>query len=1126
MKSLSPPFRVPRLPMSAGALWLFAPATLVLGAILSLVLTVAITQASGPPDLGSGFNLPIRLEQGRSVPVKAPPGPQQQQQVPTPDSTPPPTVGPTAVANDQTNGTPAPTPPPTAQQPLTEGTAGESSDAPEQPAESTPGPAPETASKAEAELPDAPSGLQVSIQPDSLTVALDWDDVAGATGYLVRWRLAGPDQELNEGLEVQASQADITVADRSDWVVRVEACNQTGCGEGAAQQFGFAPATRTGLAVTSQSGSLAMNITWDAIPGSTSYKLRWRKPGGNFEAGNEATATTTNADITVGNYGKWVVRVEGCNDAGCGPGAAETVRLVLFKPGRPVPIFIMTPGKTLVRVDLAAVDGADSYKVRWRSPDGGFESDNEVTSAETRIAFSVSDYGKWVVRVEACNDAGCGPGAAHTLNVISPLTPYDLSVKRGLAPLHFNATWQGPVDATSYKLRWRKAGTGFLPEDETTVTDTNASFTVSEAGQWMLRLEGCNDDGCGLPAVQSFTADPPPETEPESTPQSSGRGYRGELGEVLVELSLMRPTPTAGGQKRDGGSGQSSHTTSIVYVIDDSGSMDGDYPEVRTALTDVRATAMADTKVALIAFGTSAETIFGLTDHSTDQTTGPWTDARIKDFGGKRGGTYYRPPLVSAKALLDADTVATTKKIIFLTDAQASRPTATVQEIDDADIIVDTIGFGDQYSDNFDVIEAIATDTGGVYKAVAKPLTGTTNTPAVTATAMSDILKDKVADNTATLFLVDYSLSVYEGNEDILHPALTAAATKAGDSGGTGRQVGLATFLGETTLFADPPMLYRADHFRKYHVINSVGSSSLSMDDGTFYSTGSTDIDHALQQAYSAITDSTVTATSKRVVLITDGISAAEVQQSPTLDNFKNNSSVTLDVVAWGGHADRVQLKSWANSASGNFNVAKAGPAAPKGFSATAGPATLELKWTDPNDSAITKYQYRHWLWYDADDAQNTSKMSDWMDIPGTGADSTFHIFTGVENLYVYYRLQIRAARGDDLPGPPSIALAGVRPDAEYSIGLTATAGDGQIELGWTDPSDTAITKYQYAQREGDGAWSAWTDISGSSATTISHTITSLTNGTAYTIALRWVKGTGTAETFGRVSAATATPTM
>ena len=714
-------------------------------------------------------------------------------------------------------------------------------------------------------------------------------------------------------------------------------------------------------------------------------------------------------------------------------------------------------------------------------------------------------------RLQRAGGGDAAPGfREQAVEILQPPgQPQNLAVTATPGSLDISTTWDALDGATSYKLRWRLSAGEFEAGNAATVADTSATITVSGYGEWEVRLQGCNDAGCGPEAVSQFTVEP----------QSAAQGYRGQLAEVLVELSLRRPAQ-AGWQTRrgvlsdDGPTIQSSHTTSIVYVIDDSGSMDGDFPEVHTALEAVRDEAMADTKVALIAFGSEATTKFGLTDHSS----APW-NTHINTFIGKLGGTKYEAPLQSAKALLDADTATTTKKIIFLTDAQEPRP-SVVQDIMDAnnangasdvDITVDTIGFGDHFSDNFSVIQKIASETSGAHRAITKPSQGTTNTPAVTATAMSDILTGKVADNTATLFLVDHSFSVYRGNEAVLHPALTAAAAKAGE--GTGRQAGLAIFLGETALFAKPPDGYTANHFQKYQVVNAIGSTSLSMDDATFAHTGSTDIDHALQQAYSTIADSSVTATSKRVVLITDGISAVGVQDS-TLKKYKDDSATTLDVVAWGQHAKRVELKGWADSAGGTFSVAKAGPPMPSGFSYIPGDGAIYLYWNDPSDSAITKYQARAW--------RDMLGWSQWGDIPGSGASTTWHIVGVTTNDY-WYTVQLRAVRGDT-PGVPSAPLD-IRAES-FNIGLTATAGNGEIALSWNDPGDSTITKYQYTQRSEDGGWAAWTDISGSGATTTSHTVTGLTNGTEYTIAVRAVKGTDSdgMNVYGPVSAVTATP--
>ena len=83
----------------------------------------------------------------------------------------------------------------------------------------------------------APAELRVTAERGSLDVALEWDDVSGADSYLVRWRPAGPDNRLNDGVRVQTSDTIITVARYGEWVARVQACDNAGCGAPAAKKF-------------------------------------------------------------------------------------------------------------------------------------------------------------------------------------------------------------------------------------------------------------------------------------------------------------------------------------------------------------------------------------------------------------------------------------------------------------------------------------------------------------------------------------------------------------------------------------------------------------------------------------------------------------------------------------------------------------------------------------------------------------------------------------------------------------------------------------------------------------------------------------------------------------------------
>ena len=89
--------------------------------------------------------------------------------------------------------------------------------------------------------PAAPGELEVSTEGASLDVEVDWDDVDTATSYRVRWRPAGTGEKLNEGEEVEVSEAEISVEDFGTWVVRVQACNDAGCGKPSAQEFEVEP---------------------------------------------------------------------------------------------------------------------------------------------------------------------------------------------------------------------------------------------------------------------------------------------------------------------------------------------------------------------------------------------------------------------------------------------------------------------------------------------------------------------------------------------------------------------------------------------------------------------------------------------------------------------------------------------------------------------------------------------------------------------------------------------------------------------------------------------------------------------------------------------------------------------
>ena len=179
-------------------------------------------------------------------------------------------------------------------------------------------------------------------------------------------------------------------------------------------------------------------------------------------------------------------------------------------------------------------------------------------------------------------------------------------------------------------------------------------------------------------------------------------------------------------------------------------------------------------------------------------------------------------------------------------------------------------------------------------------------------------------------------------------------------------------------------------------------------------------------------------------------------------------------------------------------------PAKPTGLSASRKAAgEVKLSWTIPNNTQITRYQYRKKL-------KSASDYDEWENMAGSGASTVTHDVSGLTDAQTY-QFQIRAA---------TIAGEGPTSDtAEVSLvvsttkptGLSATAGNAQVTLNWTAPADsTGITKYQYQYKlSASSTWGGWQDMTGSNENTVSYTVSGLDNGKTYNFKIRAFTNTG-----------------
>ena len=242
-----------------------------------------------------------------------------------------------------------------------------------------------------------------------------------------------------------------------------------------------------------------------------------------------------------------------------------------------------------------------------------------------------------------------------------------------------------------------------------------------------------------------------------------------------------------------------------------------------------------------------------------------------------------------------------------------------------------------------------------------------------------------------------------------------------------------------------------------------------------------------------------------------------------TPPDFEQQASYSVTV----GVSDTEPLSATVTTTVSVSNVDEAGTVALTSTKPQVGtPLTATL--SDP-DGSITGAT---WQWQ-----RRASSTADWADVPA-GAEGA----SGVAELSNYtpqagdvgLRLQAtvryrdgHSADATDTKTARSATTEGVVGPPAAVASLTAAPGDGQVALTWQAPASdggSPITGYEYRQStDGGTTWQPdWTAIADSDAQTTGHTVSGLTNGTAYTFAVRAVNTVGK----GAARAVTATPVL
>ena len=373
--------------------------------------------------------------------------------------------------------------------------------------------------------PGKPSNVSVELQGER-TLYVSWDASPRERSILYEifyrrsgaatWTPVAVGYEGNTGVSY-STRDPIVVPTLGKYQVRVKACNHYGganilCNNSAAAtvQVGAVPAKPTGLKLTQPLPlNHDINVTWEAVEGADNYKIRWRAEDASL--GDPIFATTTQATIPLDEYGDWIVRVEACNDAGCGKPVAKTITTKILPPKQSG--FTVETQMNSLFLNLAWHNHGDhQYFIMLRKPDKGYLGVRGSSRGGSTFRIKVGGYGDWFVGLQSC-----WPGISWwDVCRHFPIAEKRVSVE-GTTPARMSnfevkdvssrhsavaASWDEDPHATHYEVKWIKWGKEFKPEHAANVpAGTNSFKTALPSGQaWTVQARACNVNLCG-PAV-------------------------------------------------------------------------------------------------------------------------------------------------------------------------------------------------------------------------------------------------------------------------------------------------------------------------------------------------------------------------------------------------------------------------------------------------------------------------------------------------------------------------------------------------------------------------------------------------------------------------------------------------
>ena len=833
----------------------------------------------------------------------------------------------------------------------------------------------------------------------------------------------------------------------------------------------LAPAAPTNLSATP--GETRVVLTWDNPANNTITRYQYRRKTGTGAYGNwtdisGSGASTTAYTVTgLTSSTAYTFEVRAKNVGGNGEAATVTTATLPAAPTNLWP----DPGDGAVTLSWTN-PGGDTIASHEVSTDGGTtfsdipNSAHGQTNATGYTVTGLTNGTEYTFKLRARNNSGEGAASTATATPRAPPdAPDGLSATAGDGQV--TLSWTNWGDNTIWKYQVSTdGGSNYTDINGSSWTTTTHTVTgLSNGTQYTLALRAVNAYGNGDPANAPAIPLWPAPANLSVTP--------GEDRKATLTWDDPADSTIAKYQvSTDGG----------VNYTDIIGSSAATTTHEVTGLTNGTAYTLALRAANDLAGGTAAAiTATPLWPAPKDLKAVPGNERVVLTWDTNTGITHYRVHWQAtnsgaAPEILDVTAGSVPKTISNLTNG--TEYTFTVQAVDASG--------------------STAVITGLPSSATATPAPVPDAPTGLTPTARSQEVALTWTDpNDSTITKYQVSIDGGTNYTDISGShAATTATTVTGLTNGTEYTLavrakndsgdGLPDSATATPLWPAPTGLVATPDSGRVTLQWDTGDSEIALYAVRTTLTGTQVSDNAHQSGSGNKTTATVT-------------------------GLTNGTEYTFTVRAASGTSANFQITGVASTDTDT--PAAALPAKPTGLTPTARSQEVALTWTDPNNITITKYQV----------STDAGGGTNYTDIPNSGqgqTNATGYTVTGLTN-GTEYTFKLRAVNASGAGDASSVTATPIAiPAAPANFAATRGSDGGEVALTWDDPGNVPITGYQYRRKRGNRAFGDWTDIDGSGATTVSHTVTGLSNGRQYTFELWAVNASGE----GAASSDTATP--